>query len=393
VQLIEKYGWKPKETLVEDRYWLAKKVTLIGALVNVLLAIFKLIGGYLFRSHALIADGIHSVSDLITDIAVLFASKYGSQSADSDHPYGHQRIETAATLLLAQLLILTGFGLAWDALDIIIKGDPHHTPSWPSLLIALISVLANEILFHYTKHVGKKINSPLLLANAWHHRSDAASSLVVTLGLVGSLIGFLQFDALAALIVGLLIIKMGAGYGWNSIRELVDTGVDENTLDEIKKIILRIPGVEKVHQLRTRMMGADTFIDVHILVCNSISVSEGHYIAQKVHYTLMKKLPQIKDVTIHVDPEDDELYCPSTNLPTRKALHKTFLQKWKEIYSIQDTTLHYLNGQLKITIFCKSLDAKTHKTLEKEIQATLESSPEIQEIIVMEEKILAKRHV
>ena len=208
-----------------DRYWQAKKVTLIGAIVNALLGFIKLIGGYLFHSHALVADGVHSFSDLFTDVMVLFASKYGSLDADDTHPYGHQRIETAATLLLSLLLILAGIGIAWDSLNELITSSVTM-PGWLALPVICISILANETLFHYTRHVGNRINSQLIIANAWHHRSDAASSIVVFVGLVGSLYGFVYLDAIAAIIVGIMIAKMGWNYGWNSVKELVDTAVE-----------------------------------------------------------------------------------------------------------------------------------------------------------------------
>lgn len=213
----------------QARYLQAKKITLIGAVVNAILGFIKLIGGLFFHSHALVADGIHSFSDLFTDLMVVFASKYGSQDADASHPYGHQRIETAATLLLALLLILAGAGIAWDSIHEIIRGS-HDYPGWVTLPIALLSVFANEILFHWTYHVGKRIQSSLVIANAWHHRSDAASSIVVSLGLIGTLLGFIYLDAVAAVIVAFMIIKMGISYGWGSVKELIDTAVDSETL-------------------------------------------------------------------------------------------------------------------------------------------------------------------
>lgn len=171
-----------------DRYWQAKKVTLIGGVANALLGVIKLMGGFLFHSHALVADGIHSFSDLIADAMVLFASKYGSIDADDDHPYGHQRIETVATFLLSLLLIIAGIGIALDSARELIYST-YATPKWLSLPVICISILTNELLFHYTLRVGKRINSKLIIANAWHHRSDAGSSFVVFLGLIGSLAG------------------------------------------------------------------------------------------------------------------------------------------------------------------------------------------------------------
>ncbi len=335
-----------------ERYWQAKKVTLIGALVNALLGFIKLLGGIFFHSHALVADGIHSFSDLITDIMVLFASKYGSQDADDSHPYGHQRIETAATLFLSLILILAGIGIAWDSiLEIIHK--THTVPGRLALPIAVLSIVANEGLFHYTQRVGKRIHSDLIIANAWHHRSDAASSVVVLIGLLGSLAGFIYLDALAAVIVGFMIVHMGLNYGWNSVKELVDTAVDPQIIATVEQLILQVDGVRKVHQLRSRLMGRDIFIDVHILVAPHISVSEGHYIAQHVHVTLMDALERVKDVTVHVDPEDDETSCPSLHLPSRSKLEKELLVRWQQDYpEIQYWILHYLDGKLSIDLIC-----------------------------------------
>ena len=335
-----------------DRYWQARKVTLIGAVINALLGFIKLIGGIFFHSHALVADGFHSFSDLITDVMVLFASKYGSQDADDKHPYGHQRIETAATLLLALVLILVGIGIAWDSLSEVIHKN-HTMPGWLSLPIALLSILANEGLFHYTQRIGKLIRSDLIIANAWHHRSDAASSIVVLVGLLGSLAGFIYLDAVAAIVVGCLIINMGWTYGWNSVKELVDTGVQPEVIKTIESIIVHVDGVHKIHQLRTRMMGRDIFVDVHVLVSPFISVSEGHFIAQHVHHALMNTLELVKDVTVHVDPEDDEISCPSIDLPSRSRIEHDLLWPWSRDYpDIQSWTLHYLDGTLIIDLFC-----------------------------------------
>lgn len=334
----------------QERYQQAKKITLIGAIINAMLGCIKLLGGLFFHSHALVADGVHSFSDLITDFMVVFASKYGSQVADDSHPYGHQRIETAATLLLAVLLILAGAGIAWDSIDELIKGTVDK-PGYLALPIALLSMFANEGLFHYTHRIGKVIQSDLILANAWHHRSDAASSAVVALGLLGSLFGFAFLDAFAAVVVGCMIIKMGIDYGWNSVKELVDTAVEPKTLEQIEKIIAAVDGVQKIHQLRSRLMGGDILIDVHILVNPFISVSEGHYIAQHVHRALTSQLPAVKDVTVHVDPEDDEICCPSLDLPNRKSLEKNLLLAWQKDYpELSNWTIHYLEGNLIIDL-------------------------------------------
>jgi cation diffusion facilitator family transporter len=333
-----------------ERYIKAKKITLIGAAINTILGVLKVAGGMTFHSHALFADGIHSFSDLFTDAMVLVASKYGSQKADDSHPYGHQRIETAATLFLAMLLILAGAGIAWDSIDVII----YHKEKAPELLalpIVVISIIANELLYHATIKVGTEIDSPLLIANAWHHRSDAASSVIVLLGLIGALAGFKLLDPIAAVVIGCMIIKMGISYGWNSVKELVDTGVEKDKIIQIEETINNIDGVQRIHQLRNRMMGKDMFVDVHILVAPLISVSEGHHIAQSVHQKLLNNIKEIKDVTIHVDPEDDEECSPSLFLPSRSKLENLLLKSWqKDFPKIQAWTIHYLDGKINLDI-------------------------------------------
>ncbi len=359
-----------------DRYWQAKKITLIGALVNALLGLIKLIGGIFFHSHALAADGVHSFSDLFTDVMVLVASKYGSQDADASHPYGHQRIETAATLMVALLLILAGAGIAWDSIDEIIH-KTHTIPGLITLPIIALSILANEGLFHYTQRVGKRIRSDLIIANAWHHRSDAAASIVVLTGLIGSLVGYAFLDALAAVIVGLMVIKMGLTYGWNSVKELVDTAVEPHIITNIEKIIAKVDGVQKIHQLRTRSMGPDIFIDVHVLVSPFISVSEGHFIAQHVHHALTSTLEHVKDVTVHVDPEDDEICSPSLHLPSRGIIEERLLEAWRQEYPfILSSMLHYLDGTLTIDLLCEQ-NFDQWDGLSKRIQNDLQQESQV----------------
>jgi cation diffusion facilitator family transporter len=363
----------------KDRYWHAKKVTLIGAISNALLGVLKLIGGFLFHSHALIADGLHSFSDLITDGMVLLASKYGSIDADDSHPYGHQRIETAATFLLSLLLILAGVGIAWDSIDELIH-TTFTMPDWWAIPVICISILANELLFRYTLHVGKKINSKLIIANAWHHRTDAASSLVVFLGLIGSFAGFAYLDTVAAIIVAMMIVKMGWDYGWNSIKELVDTAVEPELLNQIDQVIQKVNGVKKIHQLRSRFMGDDVLIDVHILVSPKISVSEGHYIAQHVHQALINQIDSVKDVIVHVDPEDDEVCSPSLNLPSRKLLYEEILREVHEHFpQILFWNLHYLDGKIGIDIACAEQFSQWQE-LHNQVATALKQRGDIEEI-------------
>jgi cation diffusion facilitator family transporter len=364
----------------QDRYWQAKKITLIGAIINIILGVIKLVGGLLYHSHALLADGIHSFSDLVTDIMVIFASKYGSQDADASHPYGHKRIETASTLFLALLLILAGTGIAWHSLDELIYARGVSRPDWLALPIALLSVVTNEILFHYTDYVGKRIESSLVVANAWHHRSDGAASIIVTLGLLGSLFGFVYLDGVAAIIIGGMIIKMGLSYGWASVKELVDTAADPALLQQIEHTIKSVDGVKKIHQLRSRSMGSDILIDVHTLVAPFISVSEGHYIAQHVDKALLEQIANVKDVTVHVDPEDDELSCPSIHLPNRASLEQELLLGWqKDFPALQKWTLHYLDGKIIIDLQLKP-GIEQWQALSERIKTDLHTYPNIKQV-------------
>lgn len=335
------------------RHKVAKNITLIGATVNVLLAMIKVFFGWLGNSHALFADGLHSLADLLSDGLVVIASRYGNQAADHNHPYGHQRIETAATVAVALLLLLTGAGIIIDASLRLY----HHTINSPELIVLWIaagSIVANEILFHYTRHVAYKIQSPLLEAQAWHRRSDAASSLIVLIGVTATLLGYIYLDAIAAIVVGLLIIKMSIELGWRSISELVDTSIDEGSLKTIRAIIMQTPGVRMIHQLRTRLMGSNIIVDVHVLVDPYLSVSEGHFISQQLQTRLLQQIPQANDVTVHIDPEDDEIAPISTvNLPTRDTVNAMLRANWRslpgadQIYWIR---LHYLSAKIYVDV-------------------------------------------
>ncbi len=352
-------------------YQLTRRVTLWSVLINTLLGGFKIFIGFFGHSQALLADGVHSLSDLLTDALVLFAAKASSQGPDQDHPYGHGRIETFFVILLAVFLIVLGFGIIADAGFVILNKKPHGIPTVLVLVMALVSILANEGLFRFMRQVGEKIHSSLLIANAWHHRSDAYSSLIVLIGAGGTMLGIHFLDALAAMIVAVMIIKMGASMAWQSIRELVDTGLNETEVNAIIDRIRKIDGVEAVHQLRSRALAGRFFLDVHVQVNASISVSEGHYIADKVHREVKSHFKQIKDMTIHIDPEDDEKVKPSDTLPSRMKIeallneHCADLKGFAKIISIH---LDYLEGKIYIKLFLplgllESIDEGEHLQL------------------------------
>ncbi|MDM7857409.1 cation diffusion facilitator family transporter [Thiopseudomonas acetoxidans] len=359
----------------KERQKAMRRTSLVGAVVNLALTIGKVIFGIVGQSHALIADGVHSLADLSTDLMVWFAAKYSNQPADEDHPYGHARIETMFTVALGVVLIVTSVGIAWDSAERLLNPSLLLQPTPIVLLIAFISILANEGLYQYTMIAARKHRSSLLKANAWHHRSDAISSVVVLLGVAGSLLGLTYLDAFAAAVVAFMIAKIGWEQAWNSIRELIDTGLDAKQVSAIKKLIKNIDGVHGVHMLRTRRMGGSSIVDVHIQVDDFLSVSEGHRISEHVRHILLESNKDIVDVVIHIDPEDDEVSDPSSKLPLRSEVLKDLRSVWQEdieYLDMEKVVLHYLNGQIHIEVFDRAEPAPevSERLVEKAQQLT-----------------------
>ncbi|NOR70731.1 MAG: cation diffusion facilitator family transporter [Methylomarinum sp.] len=330
---------------------LKSRVTYVGAAVNVFLTLIKIGVGILGQSASLIADGIHSLSDLISDIFVIVAIKLGSREADHDHPYGHRRFETMATVLLGLGLVIVAGGIAWDAIDRLVDPERLLVPSKETLSIALVSILANEWLYHYTKGVGDVTRSKLLLANAWHHRSDAFSSVVVLFGIGAVLMGYPFADAVAAVIVGLMIAKMGISLVLESINELVDSSLPEDYVREICRVIKQTQGVQSIHLLRTRRMGEDAYIDAHIVVDSRISVSEGHMIGDVVRDNLKAEFDDVVDVLVHIDPEDDE-FKSLNKKPLSRQQVQTYLDQYLEgaVHTVDDFRIHYLDGRIEVEV-------------------------------------------
>ena len=332
----------------------AQRVTWVGAIVNLVLAVLKIIVGIFGHSAALVADGIHSLSDLASDFVVLLASKHGSQPADENHPYGHARIETAATVVLGILLMIVAVGIAWDAVERSLTPDAIMRPSMLAILVAILSLASKEWLYQYTMAVARRIHSKLLEANAWHHRSDAISSVVVLIGVAGAMAGYAVLDAIAAFIVAMMIGHIAWQLISNSVKELVDTAVDDETQQQIIDHITGTDGVVSLHMLRSRLMGSNILVDAHIQVNPRLSVSEGHQIAETVEYKLKNKIEHMQDVTIHIDPEDDEDSPINSHLPLRTRLLDDLSAQWSSIpdsKDIQEINLHYLDGRVVVEIF------------------------------------------
>ena len=280
------------------------RATWIGAAVNVVLVIFKLWAGLVSSSQALIADGIHSLSDLFSDFVVVFGLKWGRQSEDADHPFGHARIETISSMIIGLLLILVGLAITYNA----ILSIYHHHPSTPSVFavyVAAISVVFKEALFWYTMRVGRRLRSLALIGNAWHHRADALSSVAVLAGVGAVYVNpdWYLADSYAALLVTFIVIKVGITLTWSAFKELADTAPDREVLVKLTERAAQINGVMQVHDLRARFSGSQIFVEVHIVVDPDLSVRQGHDIARDVKYALLDNYPDVTRVITHVDPE------------------------------------------------------------------------------------------
>lgn len=337
----------------DERYQRMRRVTLVGSAVDLILGVLKILVGYVAQSQALIADGVHSLSDLLTDFMVLIAAKHGSREADEEHPYGHGRIETMATAALGIALILVALGIVWDAFDRMFNPEKLLQPGAAAIVVALLSVLAKEWIYHYTMRVAVAIKSEMLKANAWHSRSDAISSIVVVFGVAGTMAGLPYLDAIAAVGVGLMVGRIGWELGWQAVRELTDEGLQAERLEKIRQIILSIGGVQAIHMLRTRKIGAQASVDVHVLVEPWLSVSEGHMISQTVMEQLLEKIDEVSDVTVHIDPEDDEIAAPCQGLPLRHEVERILQRCWGDLLSSrqQRLVLHYLDGHIDVDVY------------------------------------------
>ncbi|RQS63306.1 cation diffusion facilitator family transporter [Burkholderia sp. Bp8984] len=279
----------------------ATRSTWVSVAVNLALSTGQVAIGILSRSQGLVADGIHSLSDLIADFVVLLAGHHSRKPGDEQHPYGHQRFETGASLALAAILLLVGGGMLWSAIGKLEHPETIARVHVAALWVAVIALVAKESLFRYMLAVATRVKSSMLVANAWHARSDAASSLVVACGIVGNLFGYPLLDPVAALIVGGMIVKMGATFGWNALHDLMDRAADAEDVRAIRATLLATPGVLDVHDLRTRKTGDLILVDVHLDIDAELSVAQGHDIAVDARARVMRH-HRVLNVMTHVDP-------------------------------------------------------------------------------------------
>ena len=279
----------------------ASRTTWVSVGINLVLSSVQIGVGIFAKSQGLVADGIHSLSDLAADGVVLFAGHHSQKDADHDHPYGHQRFETAASVVLGALLLAVGVGMLWSAFQKLQLPGGVPPVHGAALWVAAIALVAKELLFRYMLRVAKQVKSSMLVANAWHARSDAASSLVVGLGIVGNLAGYPMLDPIAALIVGLMVANMGWNFGWTAMSDLMDRAVDDEEVAAIQLTLAQTPGVIGVHEVRTRKMGDMVVVDAHLEVDAFLTVEAGHAIAVLARQRVMQ-LHRVLNVMIHVDP-------------------------------------------------------------------------------------------
>ncbi|MDD5056864.1 MAG: cation diffusion facilitator family transporter [Sideroxydans sp.] len=329
------------------RFAAARKSTWVSIFINLCLTVMQVLAGFFGKSQSLMADGLHSLADLLSDVLVLFANRHGNKHADADHPYGHARIETAASLILGSSLAVLGVGLLIAAGMRLQHPEQVQAVHPITLWVAIAALAAKEGMFRYMLAVALRVRSQMLVANAWHARSDAASSLVVIVGIVGNLLGYTFLDLIAAAVVGVMIAYMGIQFARDALLELVDTGLDEAEVRAIRNTLKAVPGVHGLHELRTRKMADNALVDAHIIVDPKISVSEGHYIAEAARSAVLNT-HHVMDVMVHIDSEDDAHVRPNARLPQRHLLLAHLTQRLGEsLPASTRVVLHYLQGKIE----------------------------------------------
>jgi cation diffusion facilitator family transporter len=343
-----------------------RRITLVAILTNASLALGQVVIGIFAHAFSLVADAAHTFSDLVTDFMVLFAGHHSTEPADLNHPYGHGRIETITSLLLGASLVVVGIGFLWTSGIRLqsMAGQPQLHPA--ALVMALVALLAKEVLFRFTLAASRKLRAPLLEANAWHARSDAASSLVVAIGIGGSLAGYPFLEPLAAAVVGFLIVHMGIRLGWQAIRELIDTGLPEEEIERLRQAIIATPGVIGLHEFRSRRMANRVLCDAHIQVDPRITVSEGHYISVEVARAVRSAHEEVSEVLVHIDTENDEPPdqpaaagdVPAAALPTRHATAEALGLLFNDLGGLSDNApliqrfqMHYIEQGIEVEVF------------------------------------------
>lgn len=291
-----------------DNNKIVNRVSVITIISNTVLAVIKFVAGFVANSKAMISDAIHTLSDIITTIIALIGVRLANRDDDDTHRYGHERFECIASILLAMLLFITGFEIGLSGIKTIMDGSYKDltTPGLLALVAAIISILGKEFMFQYTIRAAKKIKSDALKADAWHHRSDAISSLGALIGIALSMAGFKIFDSIASIIIAILICKVAVDIFFDATDKLVDKSCDEKTVEEIKNVIKKENGVLGIDDIKTRIFGSKIYVDVEISADGNKTLKETHLIAEKVHDKIEMKFPDVKHCMVHVNPYEGD---------------------------------------------------------------------------------------
>jgi cation diffusion facilitator family transporter len=371
--------------IASERQATIKKVTLVGIAINIVLSAAQIVSGILAHSQALLADGMHTLADLFSDFIVMITAHHSHREADASHPYGHARIETLSSIFLGFLLIAVALGMGYRGIQQMIEPSQAQTEAY-ALLFAFLAIVSKEFLYRYTLHAARNIKSTLLEANALHHRSDAFSSIVVVIGVGAQLAGVDHMDALAAIIVSVLIAIMGAHLVRKAFNELIDASLDQALVDAIREHVLATDGVMAVHRLRSRSMAGLGYIDLEIRVNPRLSVSEAHFISLHIEESIKRTFNEIIDVTVHIDPLSDNDHSKLMKLPNRARLLFSLYSAWEELEgaeNIRNIHLHYLTDQIEVDVILPLTDtAGANNDLAQRLTDSIRQFPYIGKINV-----------
>ena len=284
----------------------AVKVSVVSIVGNIALSLLKLFAGIFAHSGALVSDAVHSASDVFSSIVVIIGVKLSARDSDDDHPYGHERLECVAAIILAMVLLITGLFIGYKALLTIISGEYEDlsVPGLTAVIAAVVSIAVKEAMFRYTKHYAKKLDSGALMADAWHHRSDALSSVGALIGVVGARLGFPVLDSVASLVICVFIAKAAFDIFKDAVDKMVDHSCDKETEDELWECVTQQEGVVGVDLLTTRMFGNKIYVDIEIAVDGDLTLREAHAIAERVHNNIERSFPKVKHIMVHVNPSE-----------------------------------------------------------------------------------------
>lgn len=344
-----------------------KATAVVSAVVNALLSIGKIIAGLITNSSALFADGVHSLTDLLSDIFTYFMLHVSQEDADESHPYGHGKFDTFGAFFIAALLFFSGIGIMLHAGYKYVDGHTAISLGELALFFAVISILANEGLYLYCKKVGENVKSKIIIANAWHHRVDSFSSFAALVGIIGSMAGYPILDVIAAIVIAIILCKAAWNIGLKAFNDLVDGAVDKATIKKMGQLIIKEEGVKSMHVLRARTLGSNIFVDVHVEVDPYISVSEGHAISENVEHCLKDNIEHVFDVTVHIDPYNEES-GPYPKHFSRKKLEKVIKNAIKQVSpqeKIEKITLHLLREEISAEICFKAGTKISEKEVKK----------------------------